>query len=142
MARNGVRNVNLPTNGLLPERLFPAMDRMLERCPETSIDLNFSLDGLARTHDSIRGVPHNFERTLGCMAEAEKRYRGIRRLRRNVLTVITRENQAEIVPLAEYLREHGRNRRPILRNRSRAGARPVAEDVSPGMPWRLLCTGG
>src|SRR5689334_13835220 len=62
--RNGVRNVNLPTNGLLPEKLFPAMDRMLAACPETAIDLNFSLDGLARTHDSIRGVPQNFERTL------------------------------------------------------------------------------
>src|SRR5437016_13141530 len=31
--RNGVRNVNLPTNGLLPEKLFPAMDRMLALCP-------------------------------------------------------------------------------------------------------------
>src|ERR1700741_5025095 len=52
-ARNGVRNVNLPTNGLLPEKIFPAIDRMLELCPETSIDLNFSLDGMAHTHDSI-----------------------------------------------------------------------------------------
>src|SRR3974390_1054250 len=27
---NGVRNVNLPTNGMLADRIFPAMDRMLE----------------------------------------------------------------------------------------------------------------
>jgi MoaA/NifB/PqqE/SkfB family radical SAM enzyme len=108
VARNGVRNVNLPTNGLLPEKLLPSMDRMLELCPGVSIDLNFSLDGLARTHDSIRGVPNNFDRTLATMAEVEQRYRGVRRLRRNVLTVITRENQAEVVPLAEYLEEHGR----------------------------------
>jgi len=107
VSRNGVRNVNLPTNGLLPEKLIPAMDRMLELCPETSIDLNFSLDGLAATHDSIRGVPNNFARTLATMAEVENRYRGVRRLRRNVLTVITRENQAEIVPLAEFLKERG-----------------------------------
>src|ERR1700692_2240480 len=90
--RNGVRNVNLPTNGLLPDKLFPAMDRMLELCPETSIDLNFSLDGLQKTHDAIRGVPNNFVRTLGTMREAEKRYKGIRRLRRDVLTGIRREN--------------------------------------------------
>src|SRR5436190_17982316 len=61
--RNGVHNVNLPTNGLLPDKIFPTMDRMLEQCPRTSIDLNFSLDGLEDTHDSIRGVPNNFERT-------------------------------------------------------------------------------
>jgi MoaA/NifB/PqqE/SkfB family radical SAM enzyme len=104
--RNGVRNVNLPTNGLLPDKLFPTMDRMLELCPEVSIDLNFSIDGLQQTHDRIRGVPNNFVRTLATMAEAAQRYRGIKRLRRNVLTVITSENAGEVVPLGVHLREH------------------------------------
>ena len=126
--RNGVRNVNLPTNGLLPEKLFPAMDRMLEACPETSIDLNFSLDGLAKTHDSIRGVPNNFERTLATMAEASKRYRGVRRLRLNVLTVITRENQDEVERLAGYLKEHAVIDGHYFEIVRGAGARPVAED--------------
>jgi Fe-coproporphyrin III synthase len=102
---NGVRNVNLPTNGLLPDRIFPAMDRMLELCPDTSIDLNFSLDGMQRTHDAIRGVPNNFVRTLAVMREAAQRYRGVRRLRRNVLTVITRENIGEVEELAIFLRD-------------------------------------
>ena len=97
--RNGVRNVNLPTNGLLPEKIFRITDRMLELCPDVAIDLNFSLDGLANTHDSIRGVPNNFVRTLATIKEAERRYAGLRRLRRNVLTVITRENYDEIVAL-------------------------------------------
>jgi MoaA/NifB/PqqE/SkfB family radical SAM enzyme len=106
--RNGVRNVNLPTNGLLPEKIFRIMDRMLELCPEVAIDLNFSLDGLANTHDSIRGVPNNFVRTLATIQEAERRYGGIRRLRRNVLTVITRENYDEIVALGLHLMEQTR----------------------------------
>src|SRR5262249_24706837 len=71
---NRVANVNLPTNGLLPHKLFPAVDRMLEVCPEVSIDLNFSLDGLANTHDAIRGVPNNFVRTIATMEEADRRY--------------------------------------------------------------------
>jgi MoaA/NifB/PqqE/SkfB family radical SAM enzyme len=96
---NRIGNVNLPTNGLLPDRIFPAVDRMLALAPDVSIDLNFSLDGLAHTHDAIRGVPKNFERTLATIAEADKRYRGNRRLRRNVLTVITRDNYDEIVRL-------------------------------------------
>jgi MoaA/NifB/PqqE/SkfB family radical SAM enzyme len=103
-ARNGVGNVNLPTNGLLPEKIFPTMDRMLELCPKLSIDLNFSIDGLPATHDRIRGVPQNFVRTLATLRETAKRYRGVRRLRRNVLTVITSENYGEILPLAEQLR--------------------------------------
>lgn len=104
--RNGVANVNLPTNGLLPDRMWRALDRMVELCPDTSIDLNFSLDGLQRTHDAIRGVPNGFTKTLGVMAEAARRYRGVKRLRRNVLTVITAENHGEVVALAEHLRDH------------------------------------
>jgi MoaA/NifB/PqqE/SkfB family radical SAM enzyme len=103
--RNGVKNVNLPTNGLLPDRMWPAIDRMIELCPETSIDLNFSLDGLQRTHDAIRGVPNGFTKTVGVIAEAARRYRGVKRLRRNVLTVITSENYGEVVALAEFLRD-------------------------------------
>lgn len=104
--RCGVQNVNLPTNGLLPDKTFAAVDHVLALCPEVSIDLNFSLDGLANTHDTIRGVPNNFTRTIATIQEAEKRYRGVRRLRRNVVTVITRENYHEIVALGLHLLEN------------------------------------
>ena len=38
--RNGVRNVNLPTNGLLPKQTFRTADYLLERCPDLAIDLD------------------------------------------------------------------------------------------------------
>ena len=47
---------------------------LLERCPELVIDLNFSLDGLANTHDAIRGVPNNFQKTLATMDMAAKKW--------------------------------------------------------------------
>ncbi len=105
---NGVREVNLPTNGLLPEKIFRTLDRILACCPDVSMDLNFSLDGLANTHDAIRGVPNNFRRTLATLEEAERRYSGIRRLRKNVVSVITRENYHELVSLALRILEQGR----------------------------------
>jgi MoaA/NifB/PqqE/SkfB family radical SAM enzyme len=104
---NGVTHVNLPTNGLLAHRIFAETDRLLALCPDLTIDLNFSLDGLAATHDALRGVPDNFVRTLDALAEAERRYRGLRRLRRNVLTVITRANYGEIVSLGGSLLASG-----------------------------------
>ena len=96
---NGIRNLNLPTNGLLPKKLESVIDFLLERCPELTIDLNFSIDGLANTHDAIRGVPNNFEKTLATMEMAAQRWKGARRLRRNVATCITRENYDELVEL-------------------------------------------
>jgi MoaA/NifB/PqqE/SkfB family radical SAM enzyme len=106
---NGVRHVNLPTNGLLPDKIFHSLDRMLELAPDTSIDLNFSFDGLANTHDAIRGVPNNFTRTLATVREAERRWKGVRRLRRNIVTVITRENYNEIVRLGLHMAEETRS---------------------------------
>jgi MoaA/NifB/PqqE/SkfB family radical SAM enzyme len=103
---NGVRHVNLPTNGLLPAKLESVVDELLEQCPELTIDLNFSLDGLANTHDVLRGVPHNFEETLATLRLAAQRWKGIRRLRRNVVTCITAENYRELVGLGlEMMRE-------------------------------------
>jgi MoaA/NifB/PqqE/SkfB family radical SAM enzyme len=100
--RNRIRHLNLPTNGLLPERTESVIARVLRDCPELTIDLNFSIDGLANTHDAIRGVPNNFEKTLETI-ERLARFRGRRRLRRNVVTVITRENYEELVRLGAHL---------------------------------------
>lgn len=96
---NGVRHINLPTNGLLPAKIESVISDLLERCPELVIDLNFSLDGLANTHDAIRGVPNNFQRTLATMEMAAARWKGVRRLRRNVVTCVTAENYHELVTL-------------------------------------------
>ncbi len=105
---NGVRNVNLPTNGLMPDKLFAAVDQIVAEAPETAIDVNFSLDGLANTHDAIRGVPNNFVRTLETVRAAERRYKGNRKVRRNIVSVITRENYDEIVRLGLHMLEETR----------------------------------
>jgi Fe-coproporphyrin III synthase len=96
---NGVRHVNLPTNGLLPKKLDEVITHLLQRCPELTIDLNFSLDGLANTHDAIRGVPNNFTRTIATMEMASQKWNGVRRLRRNVVSCVTSENYRELVAL-------------------------------------------
>jgi MoaA/NifB/PqqE/SkfB family radical SAM enzyme len=100
---NGVRHVNLPTNGLLPAKVDTVISRLLERCPELVIDLNFSLDGLANTHDAIRGVPNNFEKTLSTMEMAAAKWKGELRLRRNVVTCVTAENYRELVDLGLHM---------------------------------------
>jgi MoaA/NifB/PqqE/SkfB family radical SAM enzyme len=96
---NGVRHVNLPTNGLLPKKLESVVDQLRNKCPELVVDLNFSLDGLANTHDAIRGVPNNFEKTVATIHFAEEKWVGDRRVRRNVVSCITAENYKELVSL-------------------------------------------
>jgi Fe-coproporphyrin III synthase len=105
---NGVRHVNLPTNGLLAGKTDAVIGQVLEQNPEVTIDLNFSLDGLANTHDTIRGVPKNFQRTLQTLTLMERKYRGLRRLRRNVVSVVTAENYRELVDLGLRLLDDAR----------------------------------
>ena len=102
-ANNGMRHLNLPTNGLLPQKVDSVISSLLQRCPELIIDLNFSLDGLANTHDTLRGVPRNFEKTTATLEMAAAKWKDVRRLRRNVVSCVTRDNYRELVELGRKL---------------------------------------
>ena len=70
---NGISVINLPTNGLLEDRVDHVVGRLLSSCPEMNIHLNFSLDGLGETHDRVRGVKDNFKKkTLKEIFDKEK----------------------------------------------------------------------
>ena len=86
-----------------PPRWNPSSRQLLDRCPDLVIDLNFSLDGLANTHDAIRGVPNNFEKTLATIRLAEQMWHDTRRVRRNVVSCVTTENYRELVELGHKM---------------------------------------
>jgi Fe-coproporphyrin III synthase len=100
---NGVKTVNFPTNGLAGEKVEAEVARLLDRCGELTVHLNYSLDGLGEMHDRIRGVPGAFERTTATMERTERRFAGHPRLHQNVATVVTAENIEQLPDLAWYL---------------------------------------
>jgi MoaA/NifB/PqqE/SkfB family radical SAM enzyme len=102
---NGVHYINLPTNGLKPNRIYEVAEHCLSRNQNLELHVNIALDGLRETHDFIRGVPGNFEKAL----ESARMLRRLKpsfglRLIVNINTVITRDNLDEILPLAEFIR--------------------------------------
>jgi len=56
--------ISIPTNGLLTERIVSVMEWACATYPDTSFNVNPSLDGTGDIHDRIRGVPGGFEQTL------------------------------------------------------------------------------
>lgn len=102
---NGVRYINLPTNGLKPNRIYEIAEHALKANPGLELHVNIALDGLRESHDFMRGVPGNFEKALdsGRMLRKLKPAFGLR-LIVNINTVITRDNLDEILPLAEFVR--------------------------------------
>ncbi len=71
---------------------------------ELDLYLNLALDGFGATHDKIRGVPRNWEKTLDCIENLTAlKQRFGERFRLNVNTVVCAENYQEIEKLSAFL---------------------------------------
>jgi Fe-coproporphyrin III synthase len=101
---NGVRWINLPTNGLLPQRTADWVDRILRENPGLELDVNVAMDGLGAMQDSIRAVPGNFQKTLETLNALQPSRERSARLRVNVNTVICAENFDHVLDIAEFVK--------------------------------------
>lgn len=61
--RNGARQITIPTSGIATRLIARSVEATLERCPDTQIVVNLSIDHIGEKHDWIRGVPGNYEKT-------------------------------------------------------------------------------
>ena len=107
--KNGVDRVIIPTNGLIKSRVCEIVDRALGRNPKIDLYLNIALDGYGETHDRIRGVPGNWQKTLDCIEALyplKEKYGD--RFRLNVNTVVCAENYGQIEMLSEFMWENFR----------------------------------
>lgn len=52
---NKIKDINMPTNGLKPDRVIKWLTRIRKNCPECNISISISLDGFGDTHDRQRG---------------------------------------------------------------------------------------
>jgi len=87
--------INIPTNGLLTDRIVEQTAAIVEACQKSQVIVNLSLDGWGEEHDRIRNVPGNFRRAM-------ETYRGLRELDApnltlGIHTVVSRYN-VETVP--------------------------------------------
>ena len=60
-----LKNLHLISNGLLPNKLLPILQKTKEICTKKGVKLHFmlSVDGVGDVHEGVRGVPNCFERT-------------------------------------------------------------------------------
>ena len=105
---NGIHWMNLPTNGLLPERTAEWVERICRENPELHLDLNVAMDGLFEMQDSIRAVPGNFRKTLQTLEAIQPSRRDFSNLRVNVNTVICAENFDSVLDIAEFVKTNCR----------------------------------
>ena len=95
--------INIPTNGLLVQRIVSGVERLVREAPRAQIVINLSLDGIGEQHDLIRGVPGNY-------AKLRQTYAGLRQLTApnltvGIHTVISQLNIDNFVPLHQHVRQ-------------------------------------
>jgi len=97
---NGLSQITIPTNALLPDLIYKQMKKIVDISPSLSVSLNLSLDGLGDNHDFIRGVKGNYQKLLQTYRRVLplKQY-GNFSLRAN--TTITNFNYHEIEQLSD-----------------------------------------
>jgi MoaA/NifB/PqqE/SkfB family radical SAM enzyme len=76
-----------PTNmtfcmlGHATDRIVSQVEAMLKRCPGQKIKISFSLDGLGREHDKLRGIPGLFDcvvKTINRLADLKPEWPNLR----------------------------------------------------------------
>ena len=101
--RNGVRTLNLPSNGLFRDRLVELAAVAAAQMPDLKVNLNIALDGFRETHDRIRGVPGNFDKAIDTLETLQGARAENPNLRLHVNSVITAENVDELEDLGWWL---------------------------------------
>ncbi len=93
--------INIPTNGILHDKIPARVEDIVKSCPETQIIVNLSIDGIGEQHDNIRNVKNNFEKAF-------KTFDALRALDYDnfslgIHTVISKYNVNEIPRIYEHL---------------------------------------
>lgn len=98
------------TNGLQPELIEARTEEILKNCPDSTVVVKLSLDGLGAEHDALRGVAGSFDKVMEThqrLGELLKRYQNFEL---GFNTVFCAANHDRIAELSSFVKSlpHGR----------------------------------
>lgn len=103
--RNGVRFINIPTNGIQTPVIVQLVAEILDSGNSFRLNVAVSLDGLGETHDRIRGVPGNYQKALATLAKLKELRAREPRLTLSLVTTLMRDNLEDVKQLMEMGRK-------------------------------------
>jgi len=99
---NRVRNVGIPTNGSLTERVVETTRTILRSCPDLDLMVDVSLDGIGADHDEIRGFPGLFEKATATWRELKKLEKEYPRFTSTIETTVSSYNDSKLLEMYDY----------------------------------------
>jgi len=95
--------LSINTNGIKTDQIVASAERLAANCPRTFVGILCSLDGLGATHDRIRGVPDNFNKTVRTFRELQTLSRRTSNLGVGISTTFCAWNQDEMDKMYEFV---------------------------------------
>ena len=93
--------INIPTNGILTNKITEQVHKIANMCPKTQIIINLSIDGIEDEHDEIRQIPGNYKKVIDTYAHLRKLE--LKNLSIGIHTVISRFNVERFAAIATKL---------------------------------------
>ena len=126
----GVNFLCLPTNGLLTDRVYNVVERILRERKIPCVNVPVSLDGPEEIHDEIRGVKGAFKKAVETIELLKGLQAKYNRLSLNTVTVMSGANYREIDKVIQALLLLRIPNKYQLARGSKFGAYNLPEDVS------------
>ena len=102
-ANNHVRNIQIPTNGLLPGKIAEQTRQILECCPKANILVILSIDDIEERHDYIRGVKGNWKKVIETAEKIRELQKQYPRLKLQATVTLSSYNQDHIVEVFNWI---------------------------------------
>ncbi len=112
--QNGTRSFNIPTNGTLGDRIIAFLEILKVKCPDAKININFSFDGLADTHNKIRNFKNAFNKSMANLELLLERFGQDSMLNFFVASTIMNTNAEEMIKLSKFVEKKFQKKVPIL----------------------------
>ncbi len=93
------------TNGLLTHRIGEYMEEILRYCKKSTVVVKLSLDGIGEAHDSLRGIPGSFKRTMETYYLLKEIAERFPNLEIGINTVFCSENQEKMEDIIEFVKK-------------------------------------
>jgi MoaA/NifB/PqqE/SkfB family radical SAM enzyme len=104
------RRMGIITNGTRPEWVVERTEAMLERCPNLSLDIGVSVDGLEEVHDDLRGLKGSFKKAKESALALIQLKKHFPRLQTSLVTTITARNESTLDPFYQEIAGWGVDR--------------------------------
>lgn len=108
---SGVKTINIPTNGIMIERITDFAKKMVKTPGLSTLKINVSLDGPKERHNSIRNVNRCYEKATQTIDNLKKIIRDNSKFNLSISTTVSHDNLPD---MKEFIQELCRMDIPLM----------------------------